>query len=147
MGKKYCISKNIIINARPEQIFRVLADIENWNQWTPSVKRITIVNDIKFNKGTKARIVQPKLLPALWKITEIEKNKYFTWVTKYIGVKMTCKHIIESKNNITSVESVMIYEGIKIILQINIFIGFSIFDNGNKWLKKGMRESDKRKKI
>jgi len=112
MGKKYCISKNIIINARPEQIFRVLADIENWNQWTPSVKRITIVNDIKFNKGTKARIVQPKLLPALWKITEIEKNKYFTWVTKYIGVKMTCKHIIESKNNITSVESVMIYEGI-----------------------------------
>ena len=42
----------------------------------------------------------------------MEKNKYFTWVTKYIGVKMTGKHIIESKNNITSVESVMIYEGI-----------------------------------
>jgi len=51
-----------------------LADIENWNQWTSSVTRITIVNDIKFNKGTKARIVQPKLLPALWKITEIEKT-------------------------------------------------------------------------
>lgn len=112
MDKKYRISKNIIINARPEQIFRVLADIENWNLWTSSVKRITLINDIKFSKGTKARIVQPKLLPALWEITEIEKNKYFTWVTKYIGLKMTGKHIIETKNNITSVESVLIYEGI-----------------------------------
>ena len=112
MDKKYRISKNIIIYARPEQIFRVLADIENWNLWTSSIKRIAIINGIKFNKGTKARIVQPKLLPALWEITEIEKNKYFTWVTKYIGLKMTGKHIIETKNNVTSVESVIIYEGI-----------------------------------
>jgi len=112
MGKKYCINKNIIINARPEQIFRVLADVENWNLWTSSVKRITIINDIKFNKGTKVKVVQPKLLPAVWEITEIEKNKCFTWVTKYIGLKMTGKHIIETKNNVTNVELVMIYEGV-----------------------------------
>ena len=111
MGK-YSISKNIMINADPKHIFSVWTDIENWKLWTSSIKRITIINDIKFCKGTKARIVQPKLLPGVWEITEIEKDKYFIWVSESIGLKMTGKHIIEKKNNITNVESTIIYEGI-----------------------------------
>lgn len=112
MGKKYSISKNILINAKPEYIFRVLADIENWNLWTSSIKKIIIINDTKFNKGTKVKIVQPKLLPAVWEITEIEKDKYFTMEKRYVGLKMIAKHILEPRNNTTSVELVMIYEGV-----------------------------------
>lgn len=112
MGKKYSISKNILINAKPEHIFRVLADIENWSSWTSSVKKIMIINDMKFNKGAKVKVVQPKLLSAVWEITEIEKDRYFTMEKRYVGLKMIAKHILEPKNNTTSVELVMIYEGV-----------------------------------
>lgn len=112
MSKKYSVSKNILINARPEYIFRVLADIENWNLWTSSIKKIIIINDTKLNKGTKVKIVQPKLLSTVWEITEIEKDKYFTMEKRYVGLKMIAKHILEPKNSSTSVELVMIYEGI-----------------------------------
>jgi hypothetical protein len=112
MHKKYSISRNVLINAKPEHIFRVLADIENWSLWTSSIKKIMIVNDTRLNKGTKVKIVQPKLLSAVWEITEIEKDKYFTMEKRYVGLKMIAKHILEPKNNTTSVELVMIYEGV-----------------------------------
>ena len=108
----YSISKNILINAKPEYIFRVLADIENWNLWTSSIKKIVIINDTEFNKGTKVKVVQPKLLPAVWEITEIEKDKYFTMEKRYVGLKMIAKHILEPKNSSTSVELVLTYEGV-----------------------------------
>jgi uncharacterized membrane protein len=111
MGNKYSISKTVIINARPEFIFKILADVVTWNLWTKSVKSIRLLNKNSFDKGTKVRVVQPKLLPITWEVTEIEKDKSFTWVSNPIGLKMTAKHIIEQKSDATLVELITIYEG------------------------------------
>ena len=112
MGYKYKISKTINVNARPEIIFKILAEIGNWNLWTKSIKSITLLNKNILEKGTKVKIVQPKLLPITWEVTEIEKDKSFTWVTNSLGLRMTAKHIIEPKDDASSVKLITIYEGI-----------------------------------
>ena len=112
MKNKYIIRKPIVANAKPETIFKILTDVGKWNLWTKSVKRITLLNKNNFDRGTKVRVVQPKLLPITWEVTEIENDKFFTWVSNSMGLKMTTKHIIEKKNDATFVELITIYEGI-----------------------------------
>jgi len=112
MNHKYCVSKTIIVNARAEIIFKILIDVRNWNLWTKSIKRIELLNKSNFETGTKIKIVQPKLLPITWEVTEIEKDRSFTWVSNSIGLKMTARHAIVQKEEGTFVELVTIYEGI-----------------------------------
>lgn len=112
MDYEYRISKTINVNARPETIFKVLTEIGNWNLWTKSVKSITLLNKNIFEKGTKVKIVQPKLLPTLWEVTEIEKDRSFTWVSTSLGFKMTAKHIIGLKDDGTYVELITMHEGL-----------------------------------
>lgn len=47
-----------------------------------------------------------------WEITEVEKDKSFTWVANTIGLKMTAKHILMQEAKLTFVELITIYEGI-----------------------------------
>lgn len=65
----------------------------------------------RFVVGGKARILQPRLSPAIWTITEIVENKSFTWKTKTLGVIITATHTLESSPVGTVVELRLIYEG------------------------------------
>ena len=112
MGYKYRISKTINVNAGPEIIFKILTEIGNWSLWTKSVKSIKLINKNIFEKGTKVKISQPKLLPTTWEVTEIQKDRSFTWVTNSPGLRMTAKHIIEPKDDATTVKLITIYGGI-----------------------------------
>ncbi|HET6769258.1 MAG TPA: SRPBCC family protein [Chitinophagaceae bacterium] len=112
MSYKYRISKTMNVNARPEIIFKILTEVGKWTLWTKSVKSMTLLNKDIFEQGTKIKIVQPKLLPMTWKVTKMEKDKSFTWVASSFGLRITSKHIIEVKDDTTSVKLITIYEGI-----------------------------------
>ncbi len=45
--------------------------------------------------GSRARIRQPKLLPAVWRVTELEEGRAFTWVTRSPGVRVKARHHVE----------------------------------------------------
>jgi hypothetical protein len=45
--------------------------------------------------GSRARIVQPSLLPATWQVTELEENRNFTWVAASPGARTTAGHLLE----------------------------------------------------
>jgi uncharacterized membrane protein len=112
MHGKYSISKTILVNARAEIVFKILIDVGNWRSWTRSIKRIELLNKKNFEIGTKVKVVQPKLLPITWEVTELEKDKSFTWVSNSIGLKMTARHILVQGDKGTFVELTTIYEGI-----------------------------------
>ena len=111
MKSKYCISKRTLINADVTKVFSLLADIENWNLWTRSVTKISYVAQKQFEVGGKALVIQPKLAPAVWTITEIIDNKSFVWQTKSPGATMTAKHLLENTGQGTCIEHQVIYEG------------------------------------
>ncbi len=88
-------SQSIEIAAPPVLIWPVMRDVERWNTWTPSITRIEFVPQSALTVGARARVVQPKLPPALWVVTRMESNHGFDWVSKSPGARMTGGHWIE----------------------------------------------------
>lgn len=89
-------SITVEIHAPPDRVWAVLRDIERWPEWTPTVTSIQRVNRGPLAVGSRARIRQPKLLPAVWQVTELEEGRSFTWVSRGPGVRVTARHWVEA---------------------------------------------------
>lgn len=82
------------IKAPPARVWTVLADIEGWPDWTPSVKSVERLDSGPLVVGSRARLRQPKLSPAVWQITSIEKGTSFSWATRSFGLTAIGHHLI-----------------------------------------------------
>lgn len=84
------------IHAPAERIWAVLLDIERWPEWTATMSRIERLDGAPFAVGSRASVLQPKLRPAIWQVTELdERLRSFTWVTRSPGVVATARHRID----------------------------------------------------
>jgi hypothetical protein len=88
-------SVTVEIAATTRRVWEVLADIERWPEWTPTVERIEPLDGGPFAVGSRARIRQPRLPRAVWRVTELVAEQAFTWVTRSPGVCITARHWIE----------------------------------------------------
>ena len=91
------------IDASAARVWSVMRDIEHWHEWTPSVRSIERLDDGPLAVGSRARIRQPKVLPAIWEVTAIEEGRGFTWITRSPGVTATANHRLESTGRGTHV--------------------------------------------
>jgi hypothetical protein len=85
------------INATPQRVLAVLCDVERWPEWTPTVTHVQRLDRGPFAVGSSARVLQPKLRPAVWQVTELDESRSFTWVTRAPGVRMTASHLVEAQ--------------------------------------------------
>ncbi len=85
----------IDIAAPPERIWRLLADVDHWHEWTASITRIERLDAPSFAVGSRFKVFQPKLRPAVWTITELKPEGNFTWVSQSPGMKVVAEHIIQ----------------------------------------------------
>lgn len=83
------------INAPMERVWAVMWDIERWPEWTPSIRSIERLDQGPLSVGSRVRIRQPKVLPAVWRVTDVDPGRRFTWVTRSPGVAATATHRIE----------------------------------------------------
>lgn len=89
-------STHITIAAPPAQVWQVLADVERWPEWTPSIQEVERLDQKPFGLGSSVRIEQPRLRPAIWTVTEYKPGEAFTWVSLNPGVVTTGLHSIEA---------------------------------------------------
>jgi carbon monoxide dehydrogenase subunit G len=89
--------KAVHIDAPPEKVFAVLCDVERWPEWTPTVTRVQRLEGGPFAIGSSAKVRQPKLRPAVWRVTELQDGRNFTWSTRLPGLHMTAGHLIEPR--------------------------------------------------
>lgn len=111
MSKEYVIEESSLVLSSPNTVFKILSDVTRWKEWTESVSNITFVGSNEFKPGAKLKIVQPKLLPAIWTITEISDGESITWEKKSLGLKIVANHILIETDNNTIVKLQIIYSG------------------------------------
>ena len=71
-------SLSVEIRASSERVWEVLSDLEGWPAWTPTVTSVQRVDPGPLAVGSRVRICQPKLLPAVWQLTELDEGRSFT---------------------------------------------------------------------
>jgi uncharacterized protein YndB with AHSA1/START domain len=82
------------IDASPEDIWRVLVDVERWPEWTPSITRLEKLDPGDLRVGQRVRIEQPKLPTMTWAVTAVEPGRSFSWSTGRPGVTTVGTHAI-----------------------------------------------------
>jgi uncharacterized membrane protein len=88
------------INAPPDRVWAVMRNIESGPDWTPTVKKIRRLDKGSLAVGSRAIIWQPKLLPAKWRVTELDDSrKLFTWETRGPGMRLQARHWVEGAGN------------------------------------------------
>jgi hypothetical protein len=85
------------INVSPARVWPVLLDVERWPEWTTSVTRVRRMDIGPLTLGSRTRIWQPKLMPAVWQVTSLdEKRHIFAWTAHSFGVNIVARHQVEA---------------------------------------------------
>jgi len=91
-------SITVDIAAPTARVWAVIRDVEQWHDWTPSITSVELL-DGTFGLGHRARVRQPRLLPAVFEITALVEGRSFTWAARHPGVVATAAHSVESNAN------------------------------------------------
>jgi uncharacterized protein YndB with AHSA1/START domain len=102
---------SIDIQAPPETVWGIWSDIEHWSEWTASITKIERLARGPLAVGLRARVCQPKLPIAIWRVTEVEENRGFTWVSKSPGAHVTGIHTIDPLGNGCRATMTLIFAG------------------------------------
>lgn len=86
----------IDIQAPPERVWDVVADIPRWPEWTPSVLHAAALDEGPTRIGSRFRLRQPGNLPAVWTVTEWAPGSGFEWVARFPGLRATAGHSIRT---------------------------------------------------
>ena len=89
------IERSIDIAAPPEHVWAIFSDVERWHEWTPSVTSVTMLDPGPLRLGSHARVIQPRLGPATFEVTEFNPGRNFTWKTASGGVTAIASHLVE----------------------------------------------------
>jgi hypothetical protein len=85
------------IDAPAARVWQVMSDTDRWHEWTPSVTSIRRLGEGPFAVGSRVVIRQPKFPPALWRLTAIEPDRSFTWVSVAPGLRVIGHHSVEPR--------------------------------------------------
>ncbi len=90
---------SVDVDAVPERVWAVMMEVERWCEWTPSVRRIDRLEPGELAPGTAVRIRQPRLPPAVWRVTEFVPGERFTWSNRIPGLTSSASHRVERRGN------------------------------------------------
>jgi len=88
----------VTIKGSRERIWTVIADVERWHEWTPTVTRIEAMGSGPMGLGARFRVLQPKLRPAVWTVTNFRPAQGFTWESRNPGTRVVAEHSIHAAN-------------------------------------------------
>lgn len=82
----------IHIEAPPDRVWAVTANIECWPEWTPTVDAVKRLDQGAFDVGSTALLKQPGLPEAKWSVTALTPRERFTWESRILGMRFIATH-------------------------------------------------------
>lgn len=86
----------VVIDAPPSRVWEVFSDVARWPEWTPTVDTLDLLDPGPLHVGSRARIRQPRLPVAVWRVTELVDGRRFTWVSGGPGLRTAGVHEVEA---------------------------------------------------
>jgi uncharacterized protein YndB with AHSA1/START domain len=96
--------ERFVTSTPAEMVWRLLADVEHWKDWTPTILEVKPLTDGGLRVGARYRVTQPGLQPGVYEVTDCTPNVAFTWVQKLLGGELAADHRIETRDGATQVE-------------------------------------------
>jgi len=112
MKTKNSFSFTIDISAPPPLVWKIMSDVVNWPQWTPTVRKVHRKDSGPLRVGSAAWVFQPKIPPARWRVTWVEEGHGFIWIAYAPGAKVTGSHLIEGTPTGSRVILSLTYTGV-----------------------------------
>ncbi|GAA1072917.1 SRPBCC family protein [Nocardiopsis composta] len=83
--------------ADPASVWRVMGALDRWAEMLPTIDEISRVGEEgPIAVGTRFRVRQPGLAPAVYRVTEWRPNEGFTWESRVAGVRTTAVHLLRA---------------------------------------------------
>jgi uncharacterized membrane protein len=96
-----------------EHVWSVLSDVERWPRWLPTVSSVQRLGSDGMQRGARFRIVQPGVSQAVWAVTSVWPNRFFTWQSCSPGLRIVADHILtEEPDGTTCVLLRLSFDGV-----------------------------------
>ena len=103
----------IEIRVSPARVWSALLDIDHWPEWNTAVTRIRRLDMGPLSLGSRTRIWQPRLMPAVWCVTSLDEQRHiFTWATHSTGVQVSARHQVEAVGAHSRLTLALHYSGV-----------------------------------
>ena len=89
------LTTSIDIDAPAATVWPIMRDVARWHEWTASITRIDLLTPGAFAVGTRARVKQPRIPPAVWTVTRVEEGRGFEWEYRGPGNRTIGLHYVE----------------------------------------------------
>jgi uncharacterized membrane protein len=93
------ITNTLEIAAPVDEVWALTADIERWPAMTTTMTSVDKLDDGPVRLGSRARIKQPGMRPAVWTVTDFEPEHLFAWETKLGTVRLRAVHDLEATDD------------------------------------------------
>ena len=116
------VEVSIDILAPPARVWEVLMDVDRWPEWTPTVTRVKRLDPAPLRFGSRAHIRQPKLLPAVWQVTQLDEEQgIFIWRSSSPGVVVAAGHHVEATATGSYITLALVFSGFLGPLMAHLF--------------------------
>lgn len=88
------IEANTEVDAPVARVWEVLTDVERWPAIIETVTSIEPLTPGPLATGSRYRVAQPRLRPAVWSVTAYVPARTFRWVAPNPGVATTGDHTV-----------------------------------------------------
>jgi uncharacterized membrane protein len=89
------LERSIHINARPERVWAVMADVEHWPDWAESFRSVERIGNEPFGMGSAARLQVRGAPKLVWRVTEYTEGHSFSWESDSMGVHSRGSHVVD----------------------------------------------------
>jgi hypothetical protein len=100
------------IRVSPARVWSVLLDVERWPEWTTSVTRVQRMEVGPLTLGSRTRVWQPRLMPAVWRVNSLDEGRrIFAWTTRTFGATIIGRHQVDALKSHSRVSISLDYTG------------------------------------